>query len=104
MQKAVTTVNTLLRCVEQSKDWAWANNEIETVNLKEARDAVDSATDTFVLRLQSEPMLKVKKDLGHAAFATQCQRICDTIEPLLKTLTTEHKKLVAKHAAEMKFA
>ena len=103
VQKASTSVGTLLRCVSTSPDWAWANNGQETAKLQKAFSDLDQSLTPFMLRLQTEPAAKVKDHTQIVEYMQGCQDIVNVIQPKYDVMVSEHKKLVGKRAVEAKF-
>ena len=100
----ISQVDTMLKCVEVSPEWQWANNDSDLVKLKAAKDALSAGISPFALRMQTEKIDRVKEGMADHEFARKCQEVVDALQGPLKLCEVEKSKVMGKHELELKYA
>ena len=101
-QCATSAAISTLESVESDEAWSWARNKVLTGPVTKAKDALNSAVDTFARLFVSQEFADIKRKFGHGTLVGLLSKFSLDLDTLIGELQLQTTMLQRMHAARGK--
>ena len=102
VQSLMLQGNTIMKCIETSAAWKWAQAEEQSGPLRDALKDLENNMTTFALRLTSDIKI-LKTEMSDKDFVEKCKEVTEALTTPRDTFIGAKRKLDAKYNIECKF-